>query len=203
MDRFTRGHRIVGPLSTYREEKHWTIGTILAITAVALAAVGTGVSIYAASEQAAAQKKALRFQQKAREQEAESARLAAAYEERQFRRRLSLLQGKQEASLAATGLDPSSGTPLLLQLDTAKQVELEALNIRRTGEVSAQGSELEARFARMKMGMVDEAAGYSMLASGLQGTSSVLSSWSTSQGMNRTKSPWAATTAKPSQIYSY
>lgn len=162
-----------------------SLAAILGIAAVSLAAVGTGVSIYAASAQAEGQKKALKFQQKAREQEAESARQSAAYEEHQFRRRMAILMGRQEAITGASGLDPTVGTPLLTEIDTAKQGSLEALNIRRTGAISAAGSELEGRLAGIKGRFTEQAGMYNMLGTGLSGASSVLGSWSTSQGYNR------------------
>lgn len=151
----------------------------------AVAAAGVGVSLYAASAQADAQQQTLKFQQKAREQEAESARQSAQFEEHQFRRRLSILTGKQDAIVAATGLDPSSGTLFLMALDTAKQGEMEALNIRRTGAISAAGSDLEARLTRLKLGQVGQAGTYNMIGTSLSGASSVLGTWASSQGVNR------------------
>lgn len=198
-----RHHTIVGPLPIHREERHWTIGTILTAVSIAVAVAGAGVSAYAASEQAAAQKRAFKFQQKARENEAESARLSAAYEERQFRKRLAVLMGKQEAGLSATGLDPLAASPFMLQIDTVREGELEALNIRRTGALSASESELEARLTGLKIGMTEREGSYGMLASGLQGANSVLSSWSSSQGYNRRPTRWGAQTVQSSQIYSY
>ena len=41
------------------------------------------------------------------------------------------------ATAEAAGVDVSSGTPLLLQLNNARQAEMEALNIRRTGAIRA------------------------------------------------------------------
>ena len=158
---------------------------IIGIIGVAVAAAGAGVSAYAASEQAAQQRKVAKFQQEARLNEAESQRQSAAYEEHQFRKRLAILTGQQSSIAAATNLDPSQGTPLLLSLDTARQGELEALNIRKTGAESAAGSELEARFARIRGDYASTQGTYGTLASGVGGASSILSTWSTAQGYNR------------------
>jgi hypothetical protein len=120
----------------------------LGVAAVAVAVIGTGLTTYAASEQAAAQRRAAKREESFREAEAESIRQAAEFEERQFRRRVSFLMGKQEAELAALGLDISSGSPLQLQIDTARQAELEALNVRRSGAQAASAREFEASLAR-------------------------------------------------------
>jgi len=150
------------------------IGIIGAATAVA----GTAVSIYSsvkASENAAV---AAENEADAREFEAKSAREAAAYQERQFRRRASLLLGKQSATLAASGLDPSQGSPMLAELDAIQQTELEALNIRRTGEVSASSKDFEARLKRQQAGFFQSQIGPTVVGGGLQAGSSILGSWS-------------------------
>lgn len=164
----------------------WLIAA--AVAGVVIAAASAGVGIYSAQQQAAAQRKTQKFQEEARLNEAESARQSAAYEEHQFRRRLSILMGEQSSIAAATNLDPSQGTPLLLELDTARQGELEALNIRKTGEESAQGHELEAQFARFRSSYATSSANNASLTSGLQGAGSILSSWSTMKGYNRPSS---------------
>jgi hypothetical protein len=123
------------------------MGFALGIASVVVALIGVGLSTYAASEQAAAQRRAAKREEKFREQEAESIRQAAEYEERQFRRRVGLLIGKQHAELAALGIDPASGSPLILALDTARQAELEALNVRRSGAQAASAREFEASLA--------------------------------------------------------
>lgn len=179
---------------------------IVGIIGVAVAAVGTGVSIYAATQQMEAQKKAQKFQEQARLNEAESQRQSAAYEEHQFRRRLAILTGQQSSIAAATNLDPSQGTPLSLQLDTARQGELEALNIRKTGAQSAAASELEARFARIRGSYASSQGSYGVLSSGLGGASSVLSTWSTAQGYNRPsryQAMYGSETTSASSVYGY
>lgn len=91
---------------------------------------------------------AARGQARAADLEAESATQAAAFEETQFRRRAALAIAKGQAVGAAAGLDLTSGSPLLLDLENARQAELEALNIRRTGHVAASAKRFEAKLAR-------------------------------------------------------
>lgn len=154
----TRGHRIAGPVPQYREERHW----VLAAIGVAIAVIGAGVSAYAASEQAAASRQQAKAQskllaqqadqerqlderrQKLADQQAQSEIDASEFEEAQFRRRVRVLIGKQIAESSSLGIDITSGSPLLLEVDTVKQAELEALNIRRIGQRTAHATRVGA-----------------------------------------------------------
>lgn len=156
------------------------------IASAIIGVIGTAISTYAAFRQAATQEEAAKVEADFRIQEAESARQNAAYQEKQYRRRVALLLGKQAAIIGATGVDPTVGSPLLMELDSIKQGELEALNIRRTGAVSAFGQEYEARLARQRAAFAGTRKGFA-IASGVVGTStSILGSWS---NMNTSKTP--------------
>lgn len=158
------------------------MGFWVAIAGIAASLIGTGIQVYAASEQADAQRRNARVEEQNRLQEAESIRQSAAFEERQYRRRIGILLGKQNALAAASGLDISSGSPLLAELDNVRQGELEALNIRRTGVVGATAREYEAKLARYR------ASGYSAnyaVASGLtKAAGTILGGWSTYMNMD-------------------
>jgi len=180
---------------------------IIAIVGVAVAAAGTGVAVASsiqASEQAALNAEAeAEFRNreadtaiKAAEVESANIREAAAYDERQARRRLRVILGQNRAAVAASGLDPSSGSPAMAELENVKQAEIEALNIRRIGSVSSSVREYEGLISaneRRFAGSVKKLeASYSRrqipytAASGLaQVGGSVLSSWS---GYNRASS---------------
>lgn len=58
----------------------------------------------------------------------------AAYEEQADRRKSAAIIAKQEAGAAAAGLDVGSGTPLELKLDSAFNAEMNALQIRKSGQ---------------------------------------------------------------------
>lgn len=157
-----------------------------ALAGAAIALVGIALSTYAASEQAAAQRRAAKLDEKFRFQEADSAQQAAAFEEKQHRRSLALLLGKQAAIEASSGLDPSSGSPFLETLDTVKQGELSALNIRRGGDVAAAGRLMEARMARLRGSQVPSTGtiafgGFSQAVSS-KGGQTILSSMYSSGG---------------------
>ena len=83
--------------------------------------------------------------------EADSVEQAAGFDERQYRRQAALMQGTADAQGAASGVQVSSGTSLFHELDRVKQGEIEALNIRRTGTVKAQGLRYGARMERRKV----------------------------------------------------
>jgi hypothetical protein len=141
---------------------------------VAVAVIGAGISAYAASEQAAASRQAAKEQEKHLKQQAQSEVDQAAYEERQFRKRLRVLMGKQSAEMASLGIDPSSGSPLLMALDTAKQAELEAINIRRTGARAASATEFEASMAKSRAASASREGLGGTVGAGVGGAQSIL-----------------------------
>ncbi len=71
-----------------------------------------------------------------------------AQEERQNRRAWRLQRGKANTEMAASGVSLSGGSPLLMELDRAKQSEIEALSIRRAATTQAQGLAFDARMER-------------------------------------------------------
>lgn len=148
----------------------------LPFIAVALSAVGTGGQILSGIRQAEAQSLFAR-------REAQSIRQAAEFEERQFRRRASLLMGKQTAIAAASGLDITSGSPLLMELDSIREAELEALNIRRTGRMGESAKLFEARLARRSIP-------FTIVGGATRFGSSLLGSWSTSGSTASTTPTW-------------
>ena len=108
--------------------------------------------------------------------EAESIRQAAQIQERQARRRATLLMGQTQATSAASGLDLSTGSPLFTALDNARQAEIEALNIRRSGALGAMGKSYEASLA-------ESTIPGTIVGGVAQGAGTVLSSWMQSRGL--------------------
>ena len=132
-----RGHCIVGPIRTHAEERHFGYEAIIAVV---IAAAAAGAGAYTAVQQSETQQTLAKAGAQAAEVEAQSKEEAAAFEERQFRRRAVLLMGEQRAILSSSGFVVDEGSPLLQTLDTARQAEMEALNIRRQGDVGAASS---------------------------------------------------------------
>lgn len=105
----------------------------------------------------------------AAEQEAQNFEQSAALQERQFRRSASLEAGKGRAIAAASGVRADTGSPLLAELDFAKQAEIEAQNIRRTGMMQAGAKRYEAR-------LTNRSNLFTGISGGMQG-GSILSSF--------------------------
>lgn len=134
----------------------------MAYVAGAMALLGTvmGTGAGLASSKANAQ---------ASEQEAQNFEQSAALQERQFRRSAELEAGKGRAISAASGVRADTGSPLLAELDFAKQAEIEAQNIRRTGAIQAGSKRYEAR-------LLNRSNLFTGISGGMQG-GSILSSF--------------------------
>lgn len=121
-------------------------GTELAI----IGAVSSGISAIGqiqAGQAAAAQ---AAFQARVVEQQAAFARQRAARQEAVFRRDVGQFRSTQRALLAKSGVKVEEGSPLLLQVETAAQAELEALTIRAGGDITAARLRQEAILQRMR-----------------------------------------------------
>ena len=120
---------------------------------------GIGVALSALSEFRAGQAASAQaqFQANIFQQTAERRRQEAAAREESFRRRQARLSGRQRALFGGAGVT-FEGTPLLVQEDTAAEIELAALNIRAGGAVEATRLEQEATFQR-RIARSESAAG--------------------------------------------
>jgi hypothetical protein len=153
------------------------ITEIIALAGIAASVASAGVGVAQAVSSANAQSDLQEAQSKALEQQAKSQEDAAAYEERQFRRKAALLLGKQHAVYAASGVDTTSGSPLLMELDSVRQAELEAQNIRRGGNVAAASSRFESGLAKYRANYYSSSIAPAVIGNVAQGTGSVLSQW--------------------------
>jgi len=126
------------------------MGPAIALVGLGLAAVGIAGQVVSglkgAESEAVAAESVAGFQ----EVEARSVEEAAAAEEAADRRRTARALGKLRAQGAATGVDPSSGSLLLLELDSAKEAELSALNIRQRGALRAFEKRVGAKLSRQR-----------------------------------------------------
>lgn len=121
-------------------------GTILAIAAVA----STAFSVVGAIQQGRAASAQANLQAGILEQQATRDRQQAAVDEADFRARQSRALASRRAGLGASGVDPSTGSPLLVSEDFAGEVELSALRIRGGGEVRATRAEQQATLQRFQ-----------------------------------------------------
>jgi len=124
-----------------------------------VAAVGVAISAAAAAKQGQAQAAAQRFQADLAERDAQRARALARADEAEFRRQRSRHLGVQRARYAGSGIDLTRGSPLGVQLDTAKEIGFQAQKILAGGEVKGQGLDLSAGLSRVTAREA-ETAGY-------------------------------------------
>lgn len=112
---------------------------------------------------------AARAQSRAAREEARSALLSSGAEAERIRSRTRFDLGKQRATIAASGLDPSSGSPLEFMLESARQGELEAQTVRYGGEFRRRSKLAEAKLARRQIP--------GLAFGGLARTGSIMGQW--------------------------
>lgn len=116
--------------------------------AAVAAAIGGASKIGGLGLETVSEVQAADISAKSQQAQARSIEQQTAFDERQQRRQASLMQGQANAIGAASGLDISSGSSLLMELDRAKQSEIQAQGIRRSGDIQAQSLRYGARLAR-------------------------------------------------------
>ena len=104
---------------------------------MAAIAGGAGLGLAGTGGKTIAQVKAANANAAGLEYEARSIEDQTTFDVAQERRRQKILQGQGNAITAASGLDPTSGSPLLMELDRVPQDELEVQSIARSGRVAA------------------------------------------------------------------
>lgn len=102
-----------------------------------LAGVGAGMQLAGTVGSTIANVRAANANARGLEYEARSIEDQTKFDVMQERRRQKILQGQGNAITAASGLDPTSGSPLLMELDRVRQGELEVQSIARAGRVAA------------------------------------------------------------------
>ena len=135
-------------------------------TSTILGLIATGASVAGGVSNAQAQKKQADFQANVARQQAESERLAAAEQERDYRKAQSARLAQIRASMGASGTDTSTGTPLLAFADFEGETERNALRIRSGGEIrSRRLDELGGFYS--SAGKNAQSAGYARAGSSL------------------------------------
>ena len=136
--------------------------------AAALFLAAAGAQAVGSIQQGRAEKKQSEFQARVARQQAASEKQISADQERDYRKSQSARLAEIRANLGASGTDTSTGTPLLALADFEGETELNALRIRRGGEVRSRRLEEEAGFLR-SAGRSAQRRGY------IRGGSSLLS----------------------------
>ena len=151
---------------------------IIAAVGAAAAVAGAGVTAYAAHAQGQAQEEAADFNAKVAKNNAIAAEQAAAIEAEQKREHYRRLMGTQRARQGASGVEISSGSPLLVQLDQAEQAALALSTTQYGGGVRAQGFNAEAELEGFSGSQAARAGTLTAGASILTGVSSAAGAYS-------------------------
>lgn len=111
---------------------------------------GAVIAAAGAIQQGQAQKQQSKANARLLDLQAKRTRELARIKEQRQRRDSSRLMGMQRAGFAAGGVNASTGTAALVQQQTARDAEFEALLIRAQGETEASLLEMEAAATRKK-----------------------------------------------------
>lgn len=129
--------------------------TTLAVAGLAMGVLGTGMSVHGSIQQGKAASAAAGYNARMAQREAQMLDMQAKdaerrgqMEEERFRQQHAGFQGEQVSSLAASGVDMASGSPLQIFADTAEAGELDAQNIRYNHAMEAWGIRNKAQSAR-------------------------------------------------------
>jgi hypothetical protein len=117
----------------------------------AAAAIGQGLGMAGTIGATTSNVIALDVQSKALDAEGRSIAEQAAFDERQQRRQNRLMLGEGIAKGASSGVAITSGSPLLHELDRVRQSEIQALSIRRAGEIGQAQKRFASRMARRQI----------------------------------------------------
>jgi len=88
---------------------------------------------------------------KAEQARARSIEQDTAFQIQQQQREAKIQAGEQNATMAASGLDITRGSPLFQALDFAKQSEIEKQSIQRSGTIAANNARFDARMTRRQI----------------------------------------------------
>lgn len=135
-------------------------------TSAVIGLIGAAAGAAGGISQAQAVNKQRDFQANVSAQQAEQERLAAAEQERDYRKAQASRLAQIRASMGASGTDTSTGTPLLALADFQGETERNALRIRSGGDIRASRLDQEGSLYRMS-GKSERSAGYGRAGSSL------------------------------------
>ena len=121
---------------------------VLSIAGVAVGVAGTGLAAYGQYQAGQAQKEMANYNAKLAENEAIAKEQATAAETQRIRSQKERALASQRAGYAKGGAVITEGTPLLTMAEQAGLMELDILQMQRTGAMSARASTSEAALSR-------------------------------------------------------
>ena len=110
--------------------------------------VGTGLSAASQYQQGQNQKKVANWNADLQTQNAADARAKSEEDAKDRLRQAESLKGKQRLAYAAAGVDITTGTPLDTMMQTARDAEMDAINIRKQGDLTARNYYSDAEILR-------------------------------------------------------
>ena len=113
-----------------------------------VAILGAGVSAYSQIRQGQQAEAVGRYNARVAEQQATSARQAAAADAETKRRQLDRILGSQRARYGASGVIASEGSPLLVMMQSEEEAALDVARVRYGGTAQSYGLEAEAQLQR-------------------------------------------------------
>jgi hypothetical protein len=127
--------------------------------------------------------------------EAQSELAAGEYNANLSRQQSKRVMGKARAVIGASGVDPGSGSPIDIMLESAKQAELEALTIQYQSKTRANQSRMRGQIAKAGAG--------NALAEGLVRGTTYFSDWYNKYGLTAGKSTTSSDVAQPLEEFKY
>lgn len=122
----------------------------MAIASTTALLIASGLAATSALSQGYAANQQSRFEANVSQQQATREREIAASEEQDFRRRQSAVLAERRAALGGSGIQTTTGSPLLSSEDFAAEVELQARRIRAGGQIRATRLEQQASLLRAR-----------------------------------------------------
>lgn len=150
----------------------------LLIAGIAIAIIGAGIGTWQAVEARQRQEEEANKIAEEKVKESKIVKDNAAYAEQQHRRRIALLAGKQAAVTAAAGVSLTNGSPLVAEIDLAEQGEMEALTLKRGGQIESNARLFEARLAKFRGDTARGQIPYDIATGALTAASGATSSYS-------------------------
>ncbi len=119
------------------------------VAAVVATVLASAVSAYASYKSGQSQKEAAEFNASMSEQQAANAREAARVKSEQAQRAYSRQLASMRAGYSAAGLELSTGTPLMVLMDSASEAAKDIERIKKGGESQANLFQGEAGLQRL------------------------------------------------------
>lgn len=138
----------------------------MAYAIVAAAVVAALASAYATYSTSQAQQQASRYNAKLANNQAINAQNAAKVEMDNRRELYKRQMAAQRAAIGGSGVDPSEGSPLLVQLDSAEQAALDLARVRYEGEVRSTSYQSEVNLQRFAARSARRSANAGYVAAG-------------------------------------